>query len=601
MLTQLRQLEVTRALRAEELAAVTTRLDAVTTKVTASEARVAELEKQRVARTPALEGRLEALYKRGGTDGYVRLLLATAEGRDLARASRGVVALARVEELRIAAHRKLLAEERTARDQLASEQRQVVRLRVEATTLDQAAKRAVADRTRLLDELDTRRELAAQYVGELEQARTRLQATMAGLATTEPHGPAAPGLSRATWPGRSAGPLLSRFGRAASSYGTAIQKNGIEIGTAVGTPVHAVHGGTVAYAAPFTGFGVLVILDHGDNTFTVYGHLAGTALRPGATVARGQAVGASGANPTGQPGRLLRGARRRPSGQSRTMAETHAMTNRVRAAVLAVSLPVLAFAVIGGFLGRDAAAQGGSYQHLKIFEDVVTLILNNYVEEVDIDRVMHGAMHGLADGLDPDSAYLDAQQMKDGRRAATGLADPGLELTRQYYLRVIAARDGSPAAKAGLMPGDYVRSIDGQSTRDTTVFEGMRLLRGKAGTKVKLAILRGNAAEPHEVELVREAAQPLAPKARALAGGTGYLRVPEFSEGHSRPRFVAKWPTLTKGGAARLVIDLRGTATGDLDFGYEAAKLFVPSGCSATVRHAVRRRCRCRRRPAMAR
>lgn len=300
VLTQLRQLEVTRALRAEELAAVSARLDAVTAKVTASAARVAELETQRIARTPALEGRLEALYKRGGADGYVRLLLATAEGRDLARASRGVVALARVEELRIAAHRKLLAEERAARDQLASEQRQVVRLRTEAATLDQAAKRAVADRTRLLDELDTRRELAAQYVGELEQARTRLQATIAGLATTTASDlPLKPFQGDLVWP--VAGPLLSRFGRAASSFGTAIQKNGIEIGTPVGTPVHAVHGGTVAYAAPFTGFGVLVVLDHGDNTFTVYGHLAGTALRPGTGVARGQPVGASGANPTGQP------------------------------------------------------------------------------------------------------------------------------------------------------------------------------------------------------------------------------------------------------------------------------------------------------------
>lgn len=300
VLTQLRQLEVTRALRAEELAAVTTRLDAVTAKVTASEARVAELERQRVARTPALEGRLEALYKRGGTDGYVRLLLATAEGRDLARASRGVVALARVEELRIAAHRKLLAEERTARDQLASERRQVARLRTEAATLDLAAKRAVADRTRLLDELDTRRELAAEYVGELEQARTRLQATIAGLATTTSADlPLRPFQGDLAWP--VAGPVLSRFGRAASSFGTAIQKNGIEIGVPAGTPVRAVHGGTVAYAAPFTGFGVLVIVDHGDNTFTVYGHLAGTALRMGTSVARGQAVGASGANPSGQP------------------------------------------------------------------------------------------------------------------------------------------------------------------------------------------------------------------------------------------------------------------------------------------------------------
>ena len=253
------------------------------------------------------------------------------------------------------------------------------------------------------------------------------------------------------------------------------------------------------------------------------------------------------------------------------------MTSRTRAAVLAVSLPVLAFAVIGGFLGREAAAQGESYRALRIFEDVVTLILNNYVEEVDVDKVMHGAMHGLADGLDPDSAYLDAQQMKTVGAPTTGLADPGLALTRQYYLRVVAARDGSAAAKAGLRPGDYVRSIDGQSTRDTTVFEGLRLLRGKAGTKVKLAILRGSAAEPHEIELVREQQPALAVKSRVLSAGTGYLRVGEFTAA-AASQIRSEVQTLTRGGAVRLVIDLRGTTQGDLDFGFDAARLFVPTG-----------------------
>ena len=253
------------------------------------------------------------------------------------------------------------------------------------------------------------------------------------------------------------------------------------------------------------------------------------------------------------------------------------MTSRTRAAVLAVSLPVLAFAVIGGFLGREAAAQGESYRALRIFEDVVTLILNNYVEEVDIDKVMHGAMHGLADGLDPDSAYLDPQQMKTVDAPTTGLADPGLELTRQYYLRVVAARDGSAAAKAGLRPGDYVRSIDGQSTRDTTVFEGMRMLRGKPGTKVKLAVLRGNAAEPHEVELVREQQSALSVKGRVQAPGTGYVRVGEFTKA-TASQIRSEVQSLTRGGATRLVIDLRGTAQGDLDFGFDAAKLFVPTG-----------------------
>jgi septal ring factor EnvC (AmiA/AmiB activator) len=300
VLTQLRELEVTRALRAEELTAVTGRLSALNGKVAASETRVAELERQRVARTPALEGRLEALYKRGGTDGYVRLLLETAQGRDLARASRGVVALARIEELRIAAHRKLLTEERSARDQLASEQRQVTRLKTEADTLDAAARKAVADRSRLLDELDARRELAAEYVGELEEARTRLQATLDGLGATGPiELPLRPFRGALPWP--VGGSVLSRFGRAPVGFGTAIQRNGIEISTPLGTPVHAVHGGKVAHAAPFTGFGVLVIVDHGDNAFSVYGHLSGTALRAGDTVARGRTVGVSGATPDGQP------------------------------------------------------------------------------------------------------------------------------------------------------------------------------------------------------------------------------------------------------------------------------------------------------------
>ena len=180
LLSSLRQLELTRALRAEELATVNGRLAAVSAKVAASQTRLDELARQRIARTPALESRLEALYKRGGKTGYVRLLLETADGRDLARASRGVVALARIEELRIAAHRKLLGDEQAAREQLGSEQRQVTRLRAEAATLDAAAQRAVAERGKLLDDLDRRRELAAQYVGELEQARTRLQSTIAG-------------------------------------------------------------------------------------------------------------------------------------------------------------------------------------------------------------------------------------------------------------------------------------------------------------------------------------------------------------------------------------------------------------------------------------
>jgi len=256
------------------------------------------------------------------------------------------------------------------------------------------------------------------------------------------------------------------------------------------------------------------------------------------------------------------------------------MKSRGRVLILAVSIPIIVFAVVGGFMSK-ASAREDSYQYLRIFEDVVTLIVNNYVEEIDVDKVMHGAMHGLADGLDPDSAYLDVEQVKSfDKNEAMGTAQTGLELTRQYYLRVIASRDGSPAARAGLLPGDYIRAIDGQSTRDTTVFEGQRLLRGKTGTKVRLTVLRGNAAEPHDVELTREELGASAVRSRVAAPGTGYLRIAEFTK-TTTDQLKSEVATLTKGGATKLIIDLRGSAFGDVDLGVSAAKLFVKSGVLA--------------------
>src|SRR5512133_2698676 len=180
------------------------------------------------------------------------------------------------------------------------------------------------------------------------------------------------------------------------------------------------------------------------------------------------------------------------------------MTARTRLIVLLVTAPVIAFALVGGVLGK-ALTREETYQHLRVFEDVVSLISSNYVEEADMNRVMRGAMRGLAEGLDPDSAYLSTDEVKLVEKGDKGAAgETGLELTRNYYLRVIAARDLSPAAKAGLQPGDFIRAIGGKSTREMSVFEGMRGLRGAPGSKVTLLVIRGNAADPHTVDLVRE-------------------------------------------------------------------------------------------------
>ena len=132
---------------------------------------------------------------------------------------------------------------------------------------------------------------------------------------------------------------------------------------------------------------------------------------------------------------------------------------------------------------------------------------------------MRGAMRGLADGLDADSAYLTAEEAglyESGRKAGAG--ETGIELTRGYYLRVIAVRDGSPAAKAGLQGGDFLRAIDGKPTREMSVFEGPRLLRGAPGSKVSLIVIRGNAADPHTVDVAREVPAGLDVTSRMLDG-----------------------------------------------------------------------------------
>src|SRR3954468_10582131 len=180
------------------------------------------------------------------------------------------------------------------------------------------------------------------------------------------------------------------------------------------------------------------------------------------------------------------------------------MTSRTRFWVLAISTPVIAFAIIGGYLGQ-AMQRDDTYQHLRVFEDVVSLVLNNYVEQVDVKKAMKGAMNGLADNLDPDSAFLPANVASAYEsNTAIGPADVGIELSRQYYLRIVSIRDGSPAAKGGLRSGDFIRAIDKRSTKDVSIYEGDRLLHGQPGSKVSLLVIRGNAADPHEVDLTRE-------------------------------------------------------------------------------------------------
>src|SRR5262245_58693873 len=256
------------------------------------------------------------------------------------------------------------------------------------------------------------------------------------------------------------------------------------------------------------------------------------------------------------------------------------MSSTTRRVVLWISVPIAAFAIVGGFLSRVTAGED-AYQHLKIFDDVVGLITSNYVEKVDIDKVMDGAMNGLTDSLDPDSAFLSAAEVKQVESGvAPPTADVGLDLTRQYYLRVIAARDNSAAAKAGLRTGDYVRAINETPTREMSVFQGMRLLRGAPGSKVKLTVFRTNQNDPHLIELARETAAPSDVSGRLAAPGVGYVRIAAVGV-KTTDQTKAQLAELAKAGAASLIIDVRRTSGGTLDEGLGLARLFVGSGTLA--------------------
>jgi carboxyl-terminal processing protease len=253
------------------------------------------------------------------------------------------------------------------------------------------------------------------------------------------------------------------------------------------------------------------------------------------------------------------------------------MTSRTRLWVLAISTPVIAFALVGGLIGR-VMARDSTYQHLRIFQDVVSLVVDNYVEEVDIRTAMRGALRGLTDGLDADSTYLTPELVKAFESGTpAGPADTGLDLARGYYLRVISVRPDSPADRARLRTGDFIRAIDGRVTRDVSPFEGMRLLQGAPGSSVDLLVIRGNAADPHEVTLTRERPAPTPIASRMADATTGLIRVVEFGE-DTGARLAEAVRTLGTSGATSFVIDLRGNSRGDLDHGIAAARPFVPTG-----------------------
>jgi septal ring factor EnvC (AmiA/AmiB activator) len=203
---------------------------------------------------------------------------------------------------RVQQHQRTLEALARERQALETHAREMTRLQAHAATARAAIDRAVVARTALVTSIDARRDLNAQLTGELEAAQQRLQGTVAQLGnrSTPVMLPLRPFRGALPWP--ATGVVIGRFGRQTTSrFGTSIARSGIEISLADGQPVRAVHEGTVVFADQFTGYGNLIIVDHGDGAYSLYGYLSSLEVAREAHVDAQTPVGASGRDPSGNP------------------------------------------------------------------------------------------------------------------------------------------------------------------------------------------------------------------------------------------------------------------------------------------------------------
>jgi septal ring factor EnvC (AmiA/AmiB activator) len=302
LLGQLRQLEIQRDLRVQEWMHADMAAAEAREAVTHAVERLAAIDQERTAQLPDLRAQLVDVYKRRRT-GYARLLFGAADLRDFARATRAVSALASINERRVVQHRRTMEELTKQRTVLEHAATELGAREIEARAARAAADRAVADLAAHVTRIDSRRDLTAQYVGELQVAYERVQQQLAAGAAGRPRDavaiPLVPFRGTLDWP--ASGRLAARFGQASDRLGGTAARNGIEIAVPENTPVRAVHGGTVGLAGPFTGFGNLVILEHGANNYSLYGYLGTVAVERGASVEAGAELGRSGSAPAGPP------------------------------------------------------------------------------------------------------------------------------------------------------------------------------------------------------------------------------------------------------------------------------------------------------------
>lgn len=255
---------------------------------------------------------------------------------------------------------------------------------------------------------------------------------------------------------------------------------------------------------------------------------------------------------------------------------------RQRAGISLFLLVVCGTLLISSWLARQVSAVSrDAYQNIEAFANVLTMVQKNYVDEVGTDKLIDGAINGMLASLDPHSAYLSPDLYKelqvDTRGSFGGL---GIEITqRSGVLTVVSPIEDTPAFRAGVRSGDQIVKIDKDFTKDMTLMEAVKLMRGPEGTKIKLTLRREGQPDWITLTLKREVIQIKSVKSRVLEPHYGYLRITQFQERTERDAKAAL-AELEKesGGLQGLVLDLRNNPGGLLSQAVKVSDLFLESG-----------------------
>src|SRR3990170_2803072 len=244
--------------------------------------------------------------------------------------------------------------------------------------------------------------------------------------------------------------------------------------------------------------------------------------------------------------------------------------------ILAGTLVLL---VLTGGVQHGTTAIEDTYEKLKVFTEILSLVQANYVDEVKSKELIYGAVKGMLETLDPHSSFLPPDIFKEMQVETQGsFGGLGIEITvKDRALTVVSPIEGTPADRAGIQPGDRIIKIEDQPTKDMTLMDAVRKLRGPKGSKVTISVFREGRPEPFDVTLVRETIEVKSVRSKDLGDGLYYIRLTSFQEKTTKDLERAM-EQAQKSGTTALVLDLRNDPGGLLNQAVAVTDMFLDKG-----------------------